>query len=576
MVTTIQRLRNKPLADAYKPILNLNPFVPVLLLLPVYGVGYLVTKTSLGAASSLAAYVLPFLHILSVILPALFLVLIAARKLESGSPQRRSGVLAAGVALGPFVILLLETLALVAVIIIVSLYIANQPELYEQLMDLAGEITGIQGSMEDLLRLITPFLSSPVVILGTLTFISVIAPIIEELFKPVGVWILAKKSISPAEGFAAGAISGAGFAIFESLMLNAGVDDWLMGSVVRIGTSVIHIATTAMSGWALATAWRSGKYLRLVLVFLGVVSVHGLWNGLAVITIFHELGAAEGIQDALPLMGTVAVLSPYILIGLTIAGFILLFLMNRHLRQTDSPETMLIESELTSIRCFMEWIQLGIDFVLHLDKYLGEIIARYDTWTYLILFMVIFMETGFVITPFLPGDSLLFAAGTFASPALGSPLNIWVLLLLLIFAAILGDTVNYWIGHYIGPRAFSGNVRFLKKEYLDRTHVFFEKYGGKTIVLARFVPIVRTFAPFVAGVGAMSYGKFLTYNVVGGVAWVLIFTLAGYFFGNLPFVKDNFSFVVVAIILISVLPMVYEFLKERFKRSPRQQESSEL
>lgn len=219
----------------------------------------------------------------------------------------------------------------------------------------------------------------------------------------------------------------------------------------------------------------------------------------------------------------------------------------------------------------MEFFQTLIDLFLHLDEHLGNIIETYDTWTYLLLFLVVFMETGLVVTPFLPGDSLLFAAGTFASPALGSPLNIWVLIILLIFAAILGDTVNYWVGHYIGPRAFSGNIRFLKKEYLDKTHAFFEKYGGKTIVIARFVPIVRTFAPFVAGVGAMSYGRFITYNVLGAILWVLLFTLAGYFFGNLPFVKDNFSFVVIAIILISVMPAVYELLKERLQRSSKRE-----
>jgi membrane-associated protein len=218
----------------------------------------------------------------------------------------------------------------------------------------------------------------------------------------------------------------------------------------------------------------------------------------------------------------------------------------------------------------MELIEFFISFVLHLDEHLAEIIQNYGTWTYLLLFGIIFMETGLVVTPFLPGDYLLFAAGTFASPALAldggqPPLNIIWLWLLLIFAAILGDTVNYWIGHFIGPRAFSGEIRFLKKEYLDRTREFYEKHGGKTIVLARFIPIIRTFAPFVAGVGTMNYPRFLTYNVVGGIAWVTIFTFGGYFFGNLPFVKDNFTVVVLAIILISVLPMVYEFAKERLK-----------
>lgn len=214
----------------------------------------------------------------------------------------------------------------------------------------------------------------------------------------------------------------------------------------------------------------------------------------------------------------------------------------------------------------MEIIQYLIDLFLHLDKHLHDIIVAYGTWTYGLLFLVIFMETGFVVTPFLPGDSLLFAAGTFASPALGSPLNVWLLWLLLVIAAVGGDTVNYWIGHYIGPRAFSGEVRFLKKEYLDRTHAFYEKHGGKTIILARFVPIIRTFAPFVAGVGAMTYGKFISYNVIGGLIWVTLFTFGGYFFGNLPFVKDNFSFVVIAIILISVMPAVWEFVKEKRKK----------
>lgn len=211
----------------------------------------------------------------------------------------------------------------------------------------------------------------------------------------------------------------------------------------------------------------------------------------------------------------------------------------------------------------MEFISYLIDLFLHLDKHLSQIIQNYGVWTYLLLFLVIFMETGFVVTPFLPGDSLLFAAGTFASPALGSSLNIFLLWALLCAAAILGDTVNYWIGHFIGPKAFKGEVRFLKKEYLDRTHEFYEKHGGKTIIIARFIPIIRTFAPFVAGIGAMNYGRFITYNVVGGIVWVTIFTFGGYYFGNLPFVKENFSLVVIAIIFISVVPMVFEFIKQR-------------
>lgn len=214
----------------------------------------------------------------------------------------------------------------------------------------------------------------------------------------------------------------------------------------------------------------------------------------------------------------------------------------------------------------MELINQAIDLFLHLDKHLSVVIQTYGVWTYLLLFVIIFLETGVVITPFLPGDSLLFAAGTFAG--MGA-LNITVLIILLTSAAILGDTVNYWIGHYIGPKAFSGNVRFLKKEYLERTHEFYERHGGKTIILARFIPIIRTFAPFVAGIGAMTYGKFIAYNVIGGIAWVLIFTLAGYFFGQVPFVQDNFTYVIIAIIIISVLPGVIEFLRERTKTSQK-------
>src|SRR5512135_1481336 len=206
----------------------------------------------------------------------------------------------------------------------------------------------------------------------------------------------------------------------------------------------------------------------------------------------------------------------------------------------------------------MGQIKFLIDVFLHLDSYLANIISQYGAWTYGLLFFVIFMETGFVITPFLPGDSLIFAAGTFA--ALGS-LNVWWLLVLCMIAAIGGDTVNYWIGHYLGDRAY--NIKWIKKEYLDRTHAFFEKHGGKTIFLARFVPIVRTFALFVAGMGRMSYGYFFSYNVFGGLTWVFLFTLMGYFFGNLPFVQKNFELVIVAILVISVVPILYEFIKAR-------------
>ena len=209
----------------------------------------------------------------------------------------------------------------------------------------------------------------------------------------------------------------------------------------------------------------------------------------------------------------------------------------------------------------MEMILKFFDILLHLDKYINVVIQDYGQWTYLILFLIVFCETGLVVTPFLPGDSLLFVAGTFA--ALGS-LNLTWLLVLLSAAAILGDTINYWIGNYIGPRVFQmQNSRIFKKEYLDRTHQFYEKYGPITIVIGRFVPIIRTFAPFLAGVGSMSYGKFLIYNVAGGILWIVLFTLGGYFFGNLPIVKKNFTFVIFAIIIISVMPTVIEYFRQR-------------
>lgn len=213
----------------------------------------------------------------------------------------------------------------------------------------------------------------------------------------------------------------------------------------------------------------------------------------------------------------------------------------------------------------MDLLITVFDIFMHLDKHLSEVIQQYGTVTYFILFMIIFCETGLVVTPFLPGDSLLFAAGTFA--ALGS-LNITWLFVLLSIAAIAGDTINYWIGHFIGPKVFyKENVRFLNKKHLEHTHRFYEKYGAKTIIIARFVPIVRTFAPFVAGIGSMTYMRFITYNIVGGISWILICVSGGYFFGNIPIVKQNFTLVIFAIIFISILPGIIEFLRMRYATS---------
>ncbi len=212
-----------------------------------------------------------------------------------------------------------------------------------------------------------------------------------------------------------------------------------------------------------------------------------------------------------------------------------------------------------------------VGFILHIDVYLRDIVANYGAWTYAVLFVVVFCETGLVVTPFLPGDSLLFAAAALAA---NSALNVWVLWLLLIAAAVLGDASNYFIGHKLGPAVLSReDSRVFKKEYLAKTHAFYERYGGSTIIVARFVPIVRTFAPFLAGVGAMTYRHFFAYNVVGGVAWVSLFVWGGYLFGNTELVKHNFTLVIVAIVLISLLPAAVEFVRHRLGGSPASDEA---
>jgi membrane-associated protein len=202
-----------------------------------------------------------------------------------------------------------------------------------------------------------------------------------------------------------------------------------------------------------------------------------------------------------------------------------------------------------------------IDFILHIDRHLVEIVSQYQNWTYLLLFVVIFIETGLVIWPFLPGDSLLFAAGAIAAMP-GNPLSIALLVILLFVAALTGDNTNYSIGRFLGTKVYDKNYRLIKRKYLDETHTFYEKHGGKTLIIARFMPIIRTFAPFVAGVGNMKYKRFLMFCIAGNILWVNTFLWAGYFFGNIPAVKRNFSLVIFAIIFVSLLPPVYAFIKK--------------
>lgn len=214
----------------------------------------------------------------------------------------------------------------------------------------------------------------------------------------------------------------------------------------------------------------------------------------------------------------------------------------------------------------MEFFQFIIDFILHIDKHLAELVAQYGMFIYAILFLIIFCETGLVVTPFLPGDSLLFVAGALAALETND-MNVHFLVLLLITAAILGDGVNYFIGRFFGQKLFRNpNSKIFKQSYLDKTHAFYEKHGGKTIILARFVPIVRTFAPFVAGMGKMHYSYFVLYNIVGGVVWVALFTYAGYFFGGLEYVQKNLKLLIVVIILVSVIPIGVEFLRNKWKK----------
>ncbi|HBF88520.1 MAG TPA: DedA family protein [Bacteroidales bacterium] len=216
----------------------------------------------------------------------------------------------------------------------------------------------------------------------------------------------------------------------------------------------------------------------------------------------------------------------------------------------------------------LDLIKILIDFILHIDVHLAQIVSDYQYWTYLILFLIIFCETGLVVTPFLPGDSLLFAAGAIAALD-GNPLNVYTVVLLLMAAAFIGDNVNYSVGKFLGDKVYAKNYKLIKREYLDKTQGFYEKHGGKTLIIARFMPIIRTFAPFVAGVGKMTYKKFLMFCIIGNVIWVNSFTFAGYFFGNIPMIKKNFSLVIFLIIIVSLLPTFYAIIKQFLDRKKK-------
>jgi membrane-associated protein len=214
----------------------------------------------------------------------------------------------------------------------------------------------------------------------------------------------------------------------------------------------------------------------------------------------------------------------------------------------------------------LDFFRFMIDFVLHIDRHLLEIVTNYQTWTYLILFAIVFCETGLVVTPFLPGDSLLFASGAIAAMP-SHPLSLPLLLLIFFVAAFTGDNTNYFIGRFLGHKVYEKDYKLIRRKYLDQTHAFYEKHGGKTLIIARFMPIIRTFAPFVAGVGSMRYLRFLLFSIIGNIIWVSLFCLAGYLFGDIPFVKNNFSMVIIGIILVSLLPPVFAFLKHKFSKA---------
>ena len=325
--TSLRSLQGKPLPVSYQPFLKLNLILLLAALAAVLGLGYLVS------GSSLDWLVIPILHVLAVVIPVLILLQLGLRGLPVGSPQRRSGVFGAGLVLGPLVILMAELAALIAGVLVIVIFIASQPGLVAQLQAFVENLSQFQGDPNALVDSLMPYLANPTVVVLALLFVALIVPLIEELFKPVGVYLLAGRRITPAAGFAAGALSGAGYAIFESLALNGGGDDWLLVELARSGTAVIHILTTAMTGWALASAWRDRGYLRLILTYICVVLVHGLWNGMTVMALVSEAVPPGAETPQWPGLEFFSVLSPVVLVSLTIGAFAVFLWMNWKLKR---------------------------------------------------------------------------------------------------------------------------------------------------------------------------------------------------------------------------------------------------
>ena len=333
LVTAIRRLQGRPYPLNSRSVLRLHPIIPLLLLIPVLGIGFLASRDATAGT-----VLLPMLHGLAVVLPVLFLVILGVRGLPIGSPQRASGVFSAGLVLGPLLIVIAESAALIGILIIVIIVIMGKPDMAQLVMEISTKLGGISNDPEAIMDALAGYIVNPIVLMAVITFASIIVPLIEELFKPIGVWFLARRGLTPAAGFAAGLLSGAGYAVFESIALNTAGEDWLMVVVARIGTAVIHILTAGFSGWALASTWRDRRYLRVPLTYLGVVAVHGFWNAVTLVSAAKEIAATSEIALDAPMISVIGTIGPYILIGLTILSFIVLLLMNKNLKRPQNPQ----------------------------------------------------------------------------------------------------------------------------------------------------------------------------------------------------------------------------------------------